>query len=571
MKNTIKRIWALLLAVVMVLSLAACAVTEGSVDDDIANESVDTGKTQLYVFNFGGGFGASWLSALKDRYEELHKDDVYEEGKKGIQIIVNNSKSSITELTSQIPYNRDEIYFTEYAYYYSLLQAGVLSDITEAVTSDLSVYGDPAGTTILDKLNDEQKDYYSVEGEDGQAHYYGIPHYAGYMGLMYNVDLFEQEKYYFADGVTDAEYLEDYFVVRSTDKRSAGPDGEYGTSDDGLPATYDEFFLLCDYIAERGQTPVNWAGSVYSLYTTWFMAGLLSNQEGKEQTMLNFTSNGEANTLGTISNGTFVADAGTTMLTADNGYEIYRQEGRYEALTFMEKLAKTDKYHNSLSFNGGYSHMNAQEDFLYAGNDGGNTAPMAMLMEGIWWESEASATFDAMTDSMGQSFSKNGRRFAMMPLPKANAEDAGQNVLYDHIYSMCFMKSTIEDWKKPIALDFIMFANTNASLVEFTQITNTPKALNYTMTEEELAKLSPFGRSVVELKQASEIVYPFSSEAIYVNQPGSYDPANIWKSTVNGMTYSAPVAAFHDKGISAEDYFAGLVNYYKDNWKQRIH
>lgn len=347
MKSTFKRIIAISLAVLVCLAVTACAEYEGQ--DQFENEQVDTSKTQLYVFNFNGGYGAEWLGELKVRYEELHKDDVYEEGKKGIQIIVNNNKGNAAAIADQILSNREEVYFTEYAYYYALMQQGILGDITDAVTGDMSAYGDPAGTTILSKMTEEQKNFYGVTAEDGQTHYYGIPHYAGYAGIMYNVDLFEQEGYYFADGVTEAEYLEDWFIIRSTDKKSAGPDGQYDTMDDGLPATTEEFFLLCEYIASRGHTPVSWMGK-NSDYLKNLLTALQANYEGVDQMMLNYTMNGTATSLGSIFNGKFVKDKEATVITGANGHVINRQAGKYYALDFLETLVSTEKYMGSYEF-----------------------------------------------------------------------------------------------------------------------------------------------------------------------------------------------------------------------------
>ena len=44
-------------------------------------EKIDETRTQLYVYNHFGGYGSDWINAAKARYEELHKNDVYEEGK----------------------------------------------------------------------------------------------------------------------------------------------------------------------------------------------------------------------------------------------------------------------------------------------------------------------------------------------------------------------------------------------------------------------------------------------------------------------------------------------------------
>ncbi len=573
--KTTRRILSLALAAVMLcLCLCACATPNDTLDgEEYLNEKVDTSKTQIYVYSFDGGYGSDWLNAVKIRYEALHANDSYEEGKMGVQIMINAKKESIEGITSQILDNRDEIYFTEYAYYYTLKAAGVLGDITEAVTADLSAYGDPAGSTIEGKLTEEQLAYYGIQ-ENGQTHYYGLPHYSGFEGLIYNVDLFEQKGYYFIDGY-DAngtpESIDDYFIYNTTDKKSAGPDGIYDTYDDGLPATYEEFFILCDYISSGSDTPVAWNGANNRDYLNIFMAGMVANNNGKDQMALNYNlgagAQNQATTLGTIQNGVFVPDAAPTTITAANSAELFRQKAKYDALNFLETLMNTEAYHNKLAFNSGYSHMNAQEDFLYAGHDGGETAPIAMLLDGIWWEAEAKTVFAEMADSMGESMSKENRRFAYMPLPKPDKASIGKNTLTDHIYSLCFMKANVEDWKQPLCIDFIKFVHTQQSLVEFTQVTNTPKAFEYTMTEAEMAKMTYFGRSVITVKQNSDIVYPYSSNPAYINNQGSFGHSLMYKALVNGTERMWAATAIHEEGVSAEDYFSGMYAYYKDNWR----
>lgn len=134
-------------------------------------------------------------------------------------------------LSGQILDNRDEVYFTEYAYYYTLKNEGVLGDISEAVTKPLEEYGE--SRSIKDKMSRDQQAYYGV-GEGDEAKYYAVPHYAGYSGLIYNIDLFEEEGYYFAKTPSD-NTREGRFIDKFNTVRSAGPDGEFGTSDDGLP------------------------------------------------------------------------------------------------------------------------------------------------------------------------------------------------------------------------------------------------------------------------------------------------------------------------------------------------
>lgn len=538
-------------------------------------EQIDHSRTQLYVYTYYGGFGTDWLSAVKERFEELHKDDDHwEEGKKGVQVYINPQKEDISTISSQILDSRDEIYFTEYAYYYTLRSEGVLGDISEAVTQPLAEYGETR--SIADKMNDAQRSYFGVQ-ENGATHYYGVPHYAGYSGLIYNKDLFDEEDFYFAAEPSD-NTLEGRFIDQYNTEKSAGPDGLTGTFDDGLPTTYEEFFLLCDFIASSGMTPVAWNGTSYKTYLNNFMQSLVTTQEGYDQMMLNFTLNGDAKTLVTLQGGEPVPDASAIRIDNSNGYELARQAGKYYALEFMERLIGEDDYHNTLAFNGGYSHLNAQEDFLKAGNDG-QTAPIAMLVDGCWWEMEADSIFDEMVASRGESFSKYNRNFGFMPLPKAtqaradenltNGEDGVKWTLYDELYSLCFMKANIAEWKKPLALEFIRFVNSDESLSEFTAVTNTVKALDYQVRAEDTAQLTPFGRSLVEVKESAEIVYPFSTNSVYVNNQRYFTTAELYKATV-GSEKSWPSEAMHDENISAAQYFEGLLTYQSAEWSSLL-
>ena len=191
-----------IIAIVCVVVLVVILCTSGNDTPDsatssstpIGNEQVDEDRTQLFVYNFNGGYGSDWLIAAKERFEAEHENDVWEEGKKGVQIIIDPKKEAIMDISSQILGRKPEVYFTEKAYLYTLRDMGVLADITDAVTTPLSEYGETE--SIADKMTDEQRAYWGIkEGE--QVKYYGIPHYAGYFGLNYNVDLFNNQGYYF--------------------------------------------------------------------------------------------------------------------------------------------------------------------------------------------------------------------------------------------------------------------------------------------------------------------------------------------------------------------------------------
>lgn len=580
MKKICKSLLAMVLTVAVGISIVACAPPEVEEEDRGAgaSEQIDPNKTQLYINNFYGGYGSDWLAAVKERFEEEHKDDDWwEPGKKGVQVYVNNQKVSASSVSSKILNNRDEIYFSEYSYYRTLKSEGVLADITEAVRGDLEPYGDEAESTIEKKLTAQQREFYGIE-EGGATHYYALPHYAGYFGIVYNVDLFEEKGYYFVEGYENQTQDSRRFrgMGQNKDKpKSAGPDGKTGTYDDGLPTTYDEFKELIMYINAGGDTAISWNGTYNGDYLSHLLEALYADFEGPEQMLLNYnfgSSGVQANDLGRIVDGAFVKDAEPTSVTPETNYETARQQGRYEALKLIDWLVKPahDKYHNALAFNGAYSHMNAQEDFLQAGHDGGITAPIAMMAEGIWWESEASTTFNRMASQMGEEYSKMSRKFAFMPLPKANsakAAEAAQSgkamTLIDHLYSICFLKANIAEWKKPLALDFLKFIHTDESLTEYTVITGSPKAFEYEMTEKQLNKLSPFGRSVMQLRKNSDVIYPYSSQSKYVRNQSSFV---MYEMYAISSTRKQPSTEMRERSVSPEQYFTDMSSYYKTYW-----
>ena len=530
------------------------------------SEDIDQTKTQIYVSNYSGGYGSDWLAAVKQRFEEANKDTVYEDGKKGVQILINSIKNTADTESTRILDGRDEVYFTEQSSYFTLKQQGILGDITDVVTETLP----GESSSILSKMSDEQKSFYGIS-ENGTAHYYALPHYSGYFGITYNVDLFDEKGFYFAATPT-SDRLADQFITARNSKKSVGPDGVSGTSDDGLPTTYEEYFQLCEYIAQKGCTPFLSNGHNYKDYLTWLVNAFATAYEGKEEMNKAYTLEGTTNTLATIVDGVLKLDETGTVLSTENGYETSRMAGKYYALKFLETLFSNSNYHNTKITNSGYSHTNAQDDFLYAGNDG-VTDSIAMLSDGIWWENEASSTFEAMAQAKGDSFSKKNRHFAFMPLPSATAEKAAEHksTLHDVLYSFCFVKSNVDESKKGAIKDFLKFCNTDESLVEYTVTTNTPKALNYTMNESDLAKMSPFGRSVYELRQKSDIVYPYASSSFYINNQSRFDPKyqySVIDETGASITYCPEAIA--EKKLSAEKVFEGLHRYYQTNWSLYI-
>lgn len=548
------RIFSLAMVVMLVFAaLVACQpVPEGPEIDDT--------KTQLYVYCAKWGFGTDWFVKAKEDYEELNKDRVFEEGKKGIQIIPQYRQDNLS--VSQIKGdNINEVFFLEAVPYYSYYNENLFADITEYITGE-NYY--EKGVSIESKMSPQQKDGLKINGK-----YYAVPGYSGSYGIIYNAELFDQYQWYF-NGAGEM-----ICEARVKDKqKGAGPNGIPGDYDDGLPQTYDQFFKLCDKIAGyQDYVPVSWPGSYAAQHLEGLLQTLVADYEGSANISrrINFSGSEQLVALdgnGKISiddNGKVVLDSAATNIGHDNGYDVFRQAGIYYGLSFIEKLVKTSKYFNEKNAFGTYSQRDAQDDFIYAGKDGKGRMIPAMLVDGDWWQSEATDTFNDTT----QYGTKYERNFKYMPFPKATTEQIGQNACnidFDFAYS--FVSSSTAPEKVAIAADFIQFVHTNEQMVQFTKITNTIKALNYTMNDDDLAELTPYGKSLFQYKKSgkSDTIILAGSDAKFLQYFGKIKEP--YSASYGDLKYT-PVQAFHEipDQANAKNYFEKMYAEWKQIWK----
>lgn len=513
-------------------------------------EEVAADKTQLYVSNYDGGYGTEWLYAIKDRFEAEYAERSFETGKKGVQIMIHADKDGYigSSLYDKMGVTTDEVFFSESITFNDYVSSGYMLDLSDVVTE---VNSD--GKTIESKMSTEQKNSLKIGGK-----YYCIPHYAAFTGINYDIDLFDAKKLYFAKNgaPSEAGYTGSAKYTNLAGERSAGPDGQYDTYDDGLPATYDEFFTLCAYMKNKGVTPLCWTGQYHTTYCSWILAALAADYEGKEQMMLNYDFNGTAKNLVTVSGSEIVPDADDTVIKNSNGYELYRSAGRYYALNFFNRVLDNNyNYYHTCGFDNGCSHINAQENYLRSSQ---KNDPIAMLLEGIWWENEAEDTFRKMANRYGEEWSMANRRFGIMPLPKASAEKIGEkSTLLDNNYSYCFINKKLENtpYKVELAKLFLKFCNTDTSLREFTTVVGLPKALDYDMGDNVKWK-SAYSKNVWDLYANSDRVYPISQNPLYLSSQSTF----VYYSTFVTGNKKSPIDAFYaDKDLSAASYFADII------------
>ena len=547
-----KKITALLGATVF-----ACAAFGGCDMGSSATEKIDKSKTQLYVSVFNGGIGTKWMDSIEKAFEEANKDVCFEPGtdKKGVQIIATPSTENGKQIaTKGLASYTDEVFFTEIIPYYDWVKNGLIADISDVVSS---VAANGEGT-IANKLNKQQQDNLSVGGK-----YYALPHYETYMGVSYDVSLFENKLLYFS---ADPDNGNDGFVTSKTETRSMGPDGKTGVEDgidysldDGLPSTYEEFFKLCDYMLIRNVTPFVWPGSAAESYTSYLLEAVSNAYSTKTEMMLPLTMDSGEETVRIINefdeNGKPVIDK--VQVNEETGYYVFQKAGQYYALEFLNKILSNKKYYYTRSTDTNFLQYDSQEQFIFSSLE---NKPIGMLIDGTWWTNEAEGAFERSVSSYGER--AENRKFAWMPLPRkatANDEVGTEYALKDALRSYAFINGNVKNENKlKLAKEFLKFCYSDASLQSFTVSTGVAKGVKYSLTNDQKNSLSYYAQNVWNYRSTYEVVYNLSDNDIFMNDENTFI-TNFWSSKVGNTDYLFPYTAFRDnENMTAAKYFSGM-------------
>ncbi|MBQ8658344.1 MAG: hypothetical protein IJ506_04340 [Clostridia bacterium] len=533
-------------------SMAACGPRT---DDDI-----DKNKTQIYVANYNGGVGEKWLDEAALRFEEKFKD--WKNGKKtGVQVKIRHDKSydGIT-LPNSIQGDKYEIYFTQQVDYATYVSSGYVYDLTDLVTEMVNA---DDNKTILSKFSEDQVSALAVNGK-----YYAIPHYELYSGISYDAGVFKLKNLYFADTMdTDGTRK---FVSNPSTKKSCGPNGVYedGEGDDGLPSSIQEFNKLIDKMTTSSVTPFVWTGKS-THYTNQLIAAISANLEGGAGARANFTFDtaGEKVDIITGFNGDEPVIA-QQAIDQDTGYLVKSQAGLYYGLSVAEKVFSSQKNYYVPGTSTTFSHLNAQETFVFSGLDG--KQHIGMLIDGNYWYNEADDAniFKDLKDWYPETYTQKDLRF--MPLPRQYkgtvTEGNGKSpVLVDSYNSYAIVNAGIDKDQYPLIKEFLSFLYSDAELLQFTKTTNgIVKGVNYDFSAA-YNEVDSFAQSVLDLrteaKAANAFVKSESAHPVYRNNVSKFtlnSNAEYWESMVGGTTRYVNLWSAVQKHVSAKAYFEGM-------------
>ncbi len=527
----------------------------------------DVTKTALYVGNYDGGFGHEWLELYEKGFEELYKDTSFENGKTGVDVVLLNDKVSYmaSNLLATLDQSNIDIIFTEEPAYYSFVDPvdgdSLLYDMTSWVKETLP----GESKSIETKLNQQQIDYYT--SYDGK--YYGLPHFQSMRGLIYDVDLFNQKSLFIkADGSISG---------KSTDTDLAtGPDGQKGTYDDGMPATYDELWRWCEYVSSDaiGVTPFCWTGAYMDAYSQYLENALLVDTLGREAGQYFFSPSDAEVTVDLIrsfdSNGNPVITSET--ISRSNSYDMAYAAAGYYMLDFWKHILENGWYYN-MSLNGLMTHDGIHYDYLRSNlDDEDDLKPIAFMIEGSWWENESDYIFKELeTAYPNKKAARTERTFGYMPLPKARQEYVGRNMtLLDANNAIMFANANIKGKpEEEVAKKFVQYISTDANIQSFMTMTGIPRDYNVGMKTEQLEKLSPFSQQLWQIRENAEgIVYARKNtyqDERYILLNGGTVSFREMLAADETTWHSMPVVVFSTaatKDITSREFFEGVIRQY---------
>ena len=509
MMKLFKKLTAVTMAIAATLTMAVSCGGDGGESKTPAGESgktptstqeptsIDSSKTALNVAVFNSGLGTVYFDEMAKDFTEYVKDKSYETGKTGVQIIPYKEKEKLKPgtLDTSILSSENVLYFLDQGNYTKYAGGNYFAKITDVVNEK---YLDEDGNIAEDtnkaatqSIKDTMLDGYAECFDyNGTGEYYAIPFWVSVPGIIYDAELFDEKGYFFkADGKLGAT------LADIKDKKcSAGPDGELGTADDGLPTTWNDFVSLMNYMVNDNVTPFTW-DSAHEYQRSGVFTQIWANYEGYENFMLNYTFNGTD------------TDPAIGEITESSFLKLANQQGRKAAIKAFYDIAKDTGYYSRKAESGGNDHLGAQEEYITSVPD---NKPIAMFMEQSYWESEARSVFSDLVEEDYENYAYGEHDYRFMPIPNftgvegiATQTNIGKDKRVivgrgadSYIAISAKNKNANYDVQVKVAKDFIKFIQQRDQLINFTKNTGCFRSFKYAPNEKEASGYTKYLQSI---------------------------------------------------------------------------
>ena len=552
------KIFSLILPLVLLLPMFT-ACNFGSND----SAQIDSTKTQLNIGVFNDGTGVYWLEEMAKDFENLYAETSFEEGKTGVEIKIDPQKDrfkseTLTATMKSTANNGNTLYIVPTAQA-TFLNENLIVDITDTVrekiyddNGDLAIIsGNQATKNIIDFMYPEYLDIVKVNNK-----YYSVPWRTYFWGITYDADLFDEEKLFIkANGQVGANKND-----INNQNCSTGPDGIYGTSDDGMPNDWTTFVVLLTKMKDKNIVPFTWSFE-QSYQRRGFFDAIWANYEGANDFTLNYSFNGTDSQFGAIDDSNF--------------WQLISQEGRKAAIKAAYDVTSNSNFYSSRVKSNNYT--DAQYEFVHSIVDSNR---IAMLLEGSYWEAEAKSTFDDMA-IFNPGFGYGKRDFRWLPIPnfidvegiidqditRKNASDKYDRVLQGSsastsgFYISKQNKFSKEKYDKQVEIAklFIQFAHSRQQLANYTKNSGGSfRPFNFVVSDTELEAWPGVAKSIYDFIQEGATIVNEMNNGAFRNNNISAFAEGAW--SFNHGDWKDPLAYFLDHH---EDSVQGCFNYSK--------
>ncbi len=519
------------------------------------NSNYSTINVQIYP----GGNGEQWLYNAATRFQKKYAEQSFEDGKKGVYINISGKEIDMTTVSTSAVH----VFFDErFSNVYSLAQSEKilpLDDVMKATDYE-------GEASIESRIYSEELD--GMKGPDGS--YYALPNDELYPGLSYDKDVFESKNWYLAkdaeNGVlVDNKYGSAYFVKNSSAEKSCGPDAVYGTYDDGLPASLEEMLVLCGKIKSDGGVVLSMAGQ-WQQYANYLLQGLWASLGGIEElrALYTFTGNVEVVTGFTdeplFEGISYIKKPITQVveITEANAWMAYKSAARYYAAAFLE-IANNETWFSPES-KGATGDTDIIDLFVNDAVSGNK--PRAFLIEGSYWYNKLN---DDKPDAMELYQGLSGKRYpnvAFMSLPmELRTEDVNvgtkkTQALFDNGLSCVYVNARYKNDTQILEAckTFLKFLYSDRELRAYTEAAGTLRPMQYRLTDEEWAGLSPYYQSVYSISRNAKVLYLSSDKESFNRNRWTFRIH--FSSAIFGMDgYSNYFEAYYKKNRNAQYVF----------------
>ena len=512
---------AMVFAATMLVSNVACSNVE----------ELDPNTITVTVFNGGGG--TEWIQRVAAEYNKTATK---------YKVDLTYEKITASKIFSGMEqgFPSADCYFTSDAAF----QAGIYRDYYEDLSDLLDRTVDDTGKTIKEKML-HYSDWQKLSSKNGEGMYM-LPYLDAFTGLVYDHDLFVSKGWLqYADASDKAALTEQgytfeevkegtatrLYFTSATGKTNyeegdvllkAGKDGKFGTYDDGQPKTEAEFKAMITNISGGSDAAKPFLyNAVHDHYVNQIAQGVMAQYMGEKAYHQAFAfDSGDA---------TIKMHDGTEKQVdiATNGYEMYKSEGVYQALKFIDTYFNNDAYIDANSKKTAtFTHTDAQSRFIMEmdkANAGSHTQYPTMLVEGSWWVNEASVIIGQVAER-NPSRAKEKVDFRYMLLPQIEGQYGidgnGNGTFFSGSDNGGIVVVKQEDKAKLAAIkDFIAMTMADEVLRDYTVTTGIIRPFDYALSEAELAKMTPFARNAWEIYHDTQNVKIERYAMLYNTQP----------------------------------------------------